>query len=284
MGRWPNGARLVISLVVNYEEGSERSIAMRDPRQEAVTEWGAYALPPEIRNLGMESTYEYGSRVGAWRIFEVLERHGVKATFFCCAVALEQNPDVAEAVSGYGHCVVGHGYRWEEVFRLSRAAEEEHLKLAVESFKRTLGLRPRGWYCRYSPSVNTRELIVAEGGFDYDCDSYNDDLPYFVTTSRGPHLVIPYTPDNNDTRFWQSGIVVGRQFSEYLMDSFRVLYRESARGPVMMSVGLHPRIIGRPGRIGAIDDFIARVRDYEGVMFMTRDEIATMWLTAYGTS
>jgi peptidoglycan/xylan/chitin deacetylase (PgdA/CDA1 family) len=284
LGRWPNGARLVISLVVNYEEGSERSLAMGDPDQEAFTEWGAYALPPEIRNLGMESTFEYGSRVGIWRIFELLESHDVKATFFSCAVALEQNRDVAEAISGGDHCVVGHGYRWEEVFRLSREAEKEHIRLAVESFKRTLGRRPRGWYCRYSPSVHTRDLLVAEGGFDYDCDAYNDDLPYFVATSRGRHLVIPYSSDNNDTRFWHSGMVVGRHFSEYLMDAFEVLYRESARGPVMMSVGLHPRIIGRPGRIGSLDHFIARTQEIDGVTFMTRDEIATMWLEAYRTS
>jgi peptidoglycan/xylan/chitin deacetylase (PgdA/CDA1 family) len=257
---------------------------MSDPDQEAVTEWGAYVLPPGIRNLGMESTYEYGSRVGVWRIFETLEKYDVKATFFSCAVALEQNPDVAGVICQNGYCVVGHGYRWEEVFRLSRETEREHINLAVESFKRTLGHRPRGWYCRYSPSVNTRELIAAEGGFDYDCDSYNDDLPYFVTTSRGPHLVVPYTPDNNDTRFWQAGVVVGRHFSEYLMNSFEVLYRESSRGPVMMSVGLHPRIIGRPGRIGALDDFIARTREKDGVVFTTRDEIATMWLEAYGNS
>ena len=283
-GRWPNGARLVISLVVNYEEGTERSLAMGDPDQEPVTEWGAYVLPPGIRNLGMESTYEYGSRVGIWRIFETLERHEVKATFFACALALEQNPEVAHAIRGSEHGVVSHGYRWEEVFRLSREAEQEHIRLAVESFTRTLGRRPRGWYCRYGPSVNTRELVVAEGGFDYDCDSYNDDLPYFVTTSRGPHLVVPYTPDNNDYRFWQSSMVVGRHFTEYLMDSFEVLYRESARGPVLMSVGLHPRIIGRAGRIGALDQFIARTREKEGVLFLTRDEIAAMWLEAYRPS
>ena len=283
VGRWPNGARLVISLVVNYEEGSERSLAMGDPDQEVVTEWGPYELPAGIRNLGMESTYEYGSRVGVWRLFEILDRYGIKATFFSCAVALEQNPEVVEAICEYGHCVVSHGYRWEEAFRLSREAEKEHIELAVESFKRTLGIRPRGWYCRYGPSVNTRELIVAEGGFDYDCDAYNDDLPYFVTTSRGPHLVVPYTPDNNDYRFWQPGITVGRHFAEYLMDSFEVLYRESDRGPVMMTVGLHPRIIGRPGRIGSLDDFISRIRETDGVAFATRDEIATMWLETYGS-
>ena len=205
-GRWPGGAGLAISLVINYEEGSERSLAMGDEEQEAVTEWGSYELPHGVRNLGMETTYEYGSRVGIWRLFTLLERYQAHATFFACAVALEQNREVARAICDGGHCVVSHGYRWEEAFRLSRAEEAEHIRLAVESFRRTTGGQPRGWYCRYGPSVNTRELLVAHGGFDYDCDAYNDDQPYFVPVSGMQHLVIPYTPDVNDYRFWQPGI------------------------------------------------------------------------------
>ena len=282
-GTWPNGARIAISLVVNYEEGSERSLAMGDPDQETSTEWSSYTLPSEVRNLAMESMYEYGSRVGIWRVIDLLERYGLKATFFACAVAVEQNPQLAEAIVAGNHCVVSHGYRWEEVFRLTRDEEREHIRLAVESFERTLGRRPRGWYCRYGPSINTRELIIEEGGFTYDCDAYNDDLPYFVHTSGRDHLVVPYSPDTNDYRFWQSpGLTTGTQFFDYLKDSFDVLYAEGANRPRMLSIGLHPRIIGRPGRISGLEQFLQYTQDFQDVAYLTRDEIADAWLAEQG--
>lgn len=281
-GGWPGGARIAVSLVVNYEEGSEQSFAMGDAAQETATEWNSYALPPGVRNLAMETMYEYGSRVGIWRIFDVFDRHRVTATFFACAVALEQNPAVAEAIVAGGHCVVSHGYRWEETFRLSRDQEREHIRLALTSFRGTLGARPRGWYCRYGPSVHTRELL-AEEGFDYDCDAYNDDLPYFVQSAGRRHLVVPYTPDNNDFRFWQSpGLSTASQFFEYLKDAFDVLYAEGAQRPRMMSVGLHPRQIGRPGRISGLDRFLAYTREFADVAYLTRDEIADAWLAQHG--
>jgi len=279
-GGWPDDARLVVSLVVNYEEGSERSYAMGDPDQETATEWNSYVLPAGVRNLAMESMYEYGSRVGIWRIFDALDRHEVRATFFACAVALEQNPAVAAEIVRGGHGVVSHGWRWEETFRLSEEEEREHIRLALESFERTLGRRPRGWYCRYGPSSRTRELVV-ESGFDYDCDAYNDDLPYFVDVRGRRHLVVPYTPDNNDFRFWQSpGLATASQFAEYLTDAFDVLYREGAQRPRMMSVGLHPRQIGRPGRIGGLERFLDYARQFDDVVFLTRDEIADAWLSS----
>ena len=175
---WPNGARLAVSVVVNYEEGSEYSQAMGDATQEGLTEFGNYPLPEGYRNLAMESMFEYGSRAGVWRILRLFEETGIKSTFYACAVAFEQNPEVARAVVAGGHEVCSHGYRWEEVFRLSREEEREHIRLAVESFERTCGKRPVGWYCRFGPSVHTRELVVEEGGFLYDSDAYNDDLPY----------------------------------------------------------------------------------------------------------
>jgi len=277
-GGWPGGARIAISLVVNYEEGSERSFAMGDPDQETSTEWNSYALPVGVRNLAMETMYEYGSRVGIWRIVDLFAKYGVKATFFACAVALEQNLPVAEAISAGGHGVVSHGYRWEESFRLSRDEERKHIRLAVASFEKILGSRPRGWYCRYGPSVNTRELLVEEG-FDYDCDAYNDDLPYFVSTHGKRHLVVPYTPDINDFRFWQSpGLATASQFFEYLKDSFDVLYAEGTKRPRMMSIGLHPRQIGRPGRISGLERFLSYTQGFDGVSYMTRDEIADAWL------
>lgn len=277
--RWPNGARLAVSLVVNYEEGSERSFAMGDPDQELLTEWGGYVLPPEIRNLAMESMYEYGSRVGVWRLLALFREMRVKATFFANAVAFEQNPAVAQATVGDGHEICSHGYRWEEVFRLSEEEERQHMRMAIESFQKTCGRRPVGWYCRYGPSVNTRALVVDEGGFIYDCDAYNDDVPYFVEVDAKRHLVLPYTPDINDFSFWNApGFVTAPEFARYLIDSFNQLYSESAVTPRMMSVGLHPRIIGRPGRISGLREFIEHASRYSDVWFATREEIARWWI------
>lgn len=278
-GTWPNGARLAISLVINYEEGSERSLAMGDPDQESMTEWGSYAIPAGTRNLAMESMYEYGSRVGIWRILDILDEQSVRATFHACAVAFEQNPDVAQAAVAGGHEICSHGYRWEEVFRLSEAEEREHIRLAVESFERTCGKRPVGWYCRYGASIHTRRLVAEEGGFLYDSDAYNDDAPYFVEVEGSRHLVVPYTADVNDFRYWNSpGLSQASDFFEYMKESFEVLYEDSATGPRMMSIGLHPRMVGRPGRVRAIKRFIEYARQFEGVWFATREEIARAWL------
>jgi peptidoglycan/xylan/chitin deacetylase (PgdA/CDA1 family) len=278
-GTWPNGARLAISLVINYEEGSERSLAMGDPDQESMTEWGSYAIPAGTRNLAMESMYEYGSRVGIWRILDILNEQSVRATFHACAVAFEQNPDVAQAAVAGGHEICSHGYRWEEVFRLSEAEEREHIRLAVESFERTCGKRPVGWYCRYGASIHTRRLVAEEGGFLYDSDAYNDDVPYFVEVEGSRHLVVPYTADVNDFRYWNSpGLSQASDFFEYMKESFEVLYEDSATGPRMMSIGLHPRMVGRPGRVRAIKRFIEYARQFEGVWFATREEIARAWL------
>jgi peptidoglycan/xylan/chitin deacetylase (PgdA/CDA1 family) len=277
--RWPDGARLAVSVVINYEEGSERSFAIGDPDQESLTEWGAYAVPPEIRNLAMESMHEYGSRVGVWRLLDILDRHSVKCTFFACAVAFEQTPGVARAAVAAGHEICSHGYRWEEVFRLAEAQEREHIRLAVESLQRTTGERPVGWYCRYGPSVNTRRLLVEEGGFLYDSDSYNDEIPYVVEVGGRRHLVVPYAPDANDIQFWLgNGLAPAEQFFAYLRDSFDVLYAEASTHPKMMSIGLHCRIIGRPGRARALDRFIEYAKGHPEVWFATRAEIARWWL------
>jgi peptidoglycan/xylan/chitin deacetylase (PgdA/CDA1 family) len=278
-GRWPNGARLAVSIVVNYEEGSERSHAMGDPDQETMTEWGNYPMPPEVRNLAMESMYEYGSRIGIWRLLDIFGQTGVTTTFYACAVAFEHNPAVAKAAVAADHEICSHGYRWEEVFRLTEEEEREHMRLAIESFKKTCGRRPLGWYCRYGPSVRTRRLVVEEGGFLYDCDAYNDDVPYFVDVSGKRHLVIPYTPDINDFCFWNSpGFVQADDFFRYLKESFETLYAESAKGPRIMSIGLHPRIIGRAGRVRGLRSFIDYARQFPDVWFTTREQIARAWL------
>jgi peptidoglycan/xylan/chitin deacetylase (PgdA/CDA1 family) len=278
-GTWPNGARLAISIVVNYEEGSERSHAMGDPDQESMTEWGNYPMPPEIRNLAMESMYEYGARVGIWRLLEIMKAADVRSTFFACAVAMEHNPEVAKAAVDRGHEICSHGYRWEEVFRLSEGEERERIGLAVQSFEKTCGRRPVGWYCRYGPSDRTRRLVVEEGGFLYDSDAYNDDMPYLVQVGDKRHLVVPYTPDINDFCFWNSpGFVQARDMYEYMRESFDVLYAEAARYPRMMSIGLHPRIIGRAGRVRALKWFIDYAKQYPDVWFATREEIARAWM------
>ena len=278
-GPWPNGARLAVSVVVNYEEGSERSLAMGDPDQESMTEWGNYPMPPDIRNLAMESMYEYGARVGVWRVLDILADTGVKSTFYACAVALERNPAVARAITEQGHDVCGHGNRWEEYYLMDRDAERRAIRDGYAAIERLTGQAPLGWYCRYGPSVRTRRLVVEEGGFLYDSDSYGDDTPYFVEVLGKRHLVVPYTPDINDFCFWNSpGFVQAEDFFKYMRESFDTLYAEAAKYRRMMSIGLHPRIVGRPGRVRALRWFIDYARQFPDVWFTTREEIARAWL------
>ena len=270
---WPGGNRLAINLVVNYEEGSEYSYAFGDDRQEQLGEWGVKAFPQGVRNLANESFFEYGSRVGFWRLLDLFERHGVVSTFGVCAVALERNPAAAAAIVAAGHEVNAHGYRWEEHFAMDKETERERIRLAVASIRELTGERPYGWYCRTAPSVHTRELLVEEGGFLYDSDAYNDDVPYFVEVQGKRHVVVPYTGDVNDSHYWAAH-GYETDFGTYLKDSFDVLYEESRRWPRMMSVGLHMRMVGRPGRIKALDAFIRYAKARPGVAFMTRLDIA----------
>jgi peptidoglycan/xylan/chitin deacetylase (PgdA/CDA1 family) len=277
---WPNDATLAIGLIVNYEEGAEYSLAHGDDRQEALGEWGYKEFPPGVRNLANESFFEYGSRVGFWRLMDIFDSHDVQATFGACALALEKNPEAAKAISAAGHEVCSHGYRWEEHYLMTREREKERIRLAVESLQKTTGQRPRGWYCRTAPSLNTRELLIEEGGFLYDSDAYNDDSPYFVEVKGTRHLVIPYTGDVNDTHYWHSpGFETG--FFQYLRDSFDYLLRESRKIPRMMSVGLHLRIVGRPGRAKVLSDFIDYARSQPGVWFARRIDIAEHYLNAF---
>jgi peptidoglycan/xylan/chitin deacetylase (PgdA/CDA1 family) len=272
-------------LVLNYEEGSERSFENGDESQETSTEWGQYEYPAATRNLAMESVYEYGSRVGVWRVLDLATEFDVSLTFFACAQALERNSEVAKWIRDRPqHEVCSHGYRWEEVFRLSEAEERSHIEKAIHGLEATVGRRPRGWYCRYGASERTRRLLEEVGGFVYDSDSYADDVPYFVNGQQEQRLVVPYTPDANDFRFWQAnGPVTAQQFSEYLIGTFEQLYDEGENTARMMSVGLHPRIIGRPGRVGSLRTFLAHARQREGVWFATRLEIAEAWLQATGS-
>ncbi|GAB3556008.1 polysaccharide deacetylase family protein [Spelaeicoccus albus] len=274
---WPDGKKLALSIVVNYEEGSERSHWYGDDAQESDTEWGKSPVPSTVRDLAMESMYEYGSRVGIWRILRVLDELGVRATLFTCAEALRLNPPLVRKVATSDHEVCSHGLRWEEIFRLDEETERQHMREAIDLFEDLIGARPRGWYCRFGPSVNTRNLVVEDGGFSYDSDSYNDDVPFFVDVDRQEHLVVPYTADVNDLQWWTGNASTSDDFLAYMKDSFNELHSESQTTPRMMSIGLHCRVIGRPGRIGALREFIQYAQQFSDVWITTRSEIADWW-------
>ena len=275
--QWPDGARIAISVVVNYEEGSEYSLLDGDPHGEASGEFPS-PVPVGERDLANESFYEYGSRVGVWRILNILDEAGVKSTFYVCALALERNPQVGPEIVRRGHEVMGHGNRWEEYFKMDRETERAAISNAVESITRTTGQRPLGWYCRYGPSVNTRELVVEEGGFVYDCNAYNDDLPYYTNVNGKNWLVIPYSLEVNDSPFWRTGMASPNNFFETARNSFDRLYEEGATHPKMMSVGLHCRIIGKPSRSVALKQFLAYAKEKPDVWFARRIDIARLWL------
>jgi len=240
--------------------------------ESAVRPW-----PAGKRDLAMETMYEYGARVGFWRLMDIFDEYDVKSTFYVCAVALERNRKAARLIRERGHDVVCHGYRWEDVTLLSREQEREHIRLAVASIAETTGERPLGWYCRYGPSVNTRELVAEEGGFVYDSDAYNDDLPYWTMVGDKKHLVIPYSLVNNDSRFGAGHFGPPEDFEEHLRYTFDRLYKEGATHPKMMSIGLHMRLAGHPARSEAVSKFIAYAKSFPDVWFAKRIDIARHW-------
>ena len=277
---WPDGARVAVSVVVNYEEGSEYSLLDGDPHRETNSEVPS-PLPLDERDLANESFFEYGSRVGVWRIMDLLGQYRVPATFFCCALALERNPQVGPEIVRRGHEVFGHGYRWEEYYKMDRDTEREAIRKAVESITRTTGERPVGWYTRYGPSLNTRELVVEEGGFQYDSNSYADDLPYYTQVHGKKWLVVPYSLEVNDTKFWRGGMVNPKDFYDTARNTLELLHSEGATNPKMMSVGLHCRITGRPARAVALKNFLEYACNLPGVWFARRTDIARWWLEKY---
>ena len=277
---WPKQARIAISVVVNYEEGSEYSTLDGDPRGESLGE-SPSNVPVGDRDLANESFFEYGSRVGVWRIMNVMDQYNVKGTFFCCAQALEKNPEVGPEIVRRGHEVMGHGNRWEEYYKMDRETERNAINQAVQSITQTTGQRPLGWYTRYGPSINTRELVVEEGGFIYDCNAYNDDLPYYTTVHEQPWLVVPYSLEVNDTKFWRGELITPNDFFEAAKSCFDMLYEEGDSHPKMMSIGLHCRIIGKPGRAYGLKKFLEYASSKNDVWFATRLEIARWWLDHY---
>ncbi|HEX5275548.1 MAG TPA: allantoinase PuuE [Candidatus Rubrimentiphilum sp.] len=278
--KWPGGARVAVQIVMNYEEGSEYSIPDGDEHSEMyLTEVPGASLGPHKRDLIVESVYEYGSRAGFWRLMRIFKERNIPVTVFGAALALERNPEAARAIRDAGYEVCSHGWRWVGFQDMSEEQERAEMKRAVDSIERTIGERPYGWYCRYAPSENTRRLVVEEGGFLYDSDAYNDDLPYWVTVEGKSHLVIPYTLDVNDMKFSvPPGFTAPSGYFEYMKDTFDVLYREGKTQPKMMSVGLHTRLAGRPGRAAALARFLDYVLDHKRVWVCRRVDIARHWI------
>ena len=276
---WPNQASLALSIVVNYEEGSEYSKQLGDTRQEGMTEV-AYTMAEQYRDLGAESMYEYGSRAGVWRLLRLFDDYGVKVTFYAAAIALEQNPGVGKWIAKAGHEPCSHGWRWEEVWLLDREEERRRIKLMIDSFVKTCGRRPVGCYHRYAPSIHTRELLVEEGGFVYDSDSYNDDLPYFVEVLGKRHLVVPYSLVYNDSRFiFPQGFSSPANFVEQVKRAIEEYRREGRAGhPKMMSIGVHARFFGQAGRTSGLREVIEHCLELGDVWIATREEIARWWI------
>ena len=273
--RWPGGARLALSFVLNYEEGGERTPLEGDPESEAFLH-EVVGAPPSVgrRNLNTESMFEFGSRVGFWRVHRIFTENGLPLTVYAVGQALERNPEAARAMVEAGWEVASHGWRWIDYLEMREAEEREHVARAIAAIERVTGSRPVGWYTGRI-SENTRRLVVEHGGFLYDSDSYADELPYWLEVGGRDHLVVPYTLDANDFKFLlPNGFVTGDDFYRYLVDTFEQLYAEGGR---MMSVGLHCRIVGRLGRAPALDRFLTHVRQRSDVWVTTRAEIAAHW-------
>ena len=277
--QWPGGARIAVNFVLNFEEGSEYSIGDGDGYTEtALTEGASQAAPLKGRDLAGESMFEYGSRVGFWRVHRMFQGRGLPMTIFGCALALERHPAAAAAIRAAGWDVCSHGWRWIKHFELDEDEEREHIRRAVASLTQPIGERPLGWYCRYAPSVNTRRLLAEEGGFLYDSDAYNDDLPYWTTVEGRPHLVVPYSLSNNDAKFGRGVFGTGEDFFTYVRDAFDVLYAEGAASPKMMSVGLHMRLIGHPARAAGLMRLLDHIGRHADVWVCRRADIARHWL------
>lgn len=276
--RWPNGAGLALNFVLNVEEGSEYSFENGDGRSDkALLEVRAPRVPDRQRDLAAESMYEYGSRVGFWRLFRLFQASDLPLTVFASAQALERNPDIAGAIAATNWDICAHGLRWEEHYLLDAKTEKARIDSAYASICQSVGRPPRGWYCRYAPSEATRRLVVAHGGFLYDSDSYADDVPYWTSVGGKSHLVVPYSMVTNDAKFTGGDVYTGRHYADFLIDTFEVLLAESATMPRMMSVGMHPRVIGHPGRISGLMRFIEHVKSRPEVWIAGRDAIAAHW-------
>jgi allantoinase len=278
---WPNEAKLALQFVLNYEEGGENSVLNGDKYSETFLSEIIGAKAIKGRHMSMESIYEYGSRAGFWRLDKLFKENKIPVTIFGVGLALKQNPEVCNAIKNGDYEIAAHGYRWIDYQDIKKSVEKKHMQQAIKIIKDIFGSRPSGWYTgRCSP--NTRDLVFEDGGFLYDSDSYSDDLPYWEERGKKKQLIVPYTLDNNDMRFaTNQGFNTGDHFYNYLKDSFDVLYEEGKTSPKMMSVGLHCRLIGRPGRIQSLKRFIDYVSKFDDIWICKRVDIAKHWIKNY---
>ena len=281
--QWPNNARIAVQIVLNYEEGAENCVLNGDKHSEVFLSEIIGAQPIKGRHINMESLYEYGSRSGFWRLHKLFQEKKIPVTIFGVGMALEKNPEVCKAIKEYDYEVASHGWRWIDYQNISKSVEKKHMQLAIKTIKKIFGQRPLGWYTgRCSP--NTRDLVFEDGGFLYDSDSYSDDLPYWEIRNNKKQLIIPYTLDNNDMRFaTNQGFNTGDHFFTYLKDSFDALYEEGKTNPKMMSVGLHCRLVGRPGRVQSLKKFLDYILKHNDVWICKRIDIAKHWIKNYST-
>ena len=278
---WPNEAKLALQFVLNYEEGGENSVLNGDKYSETFLSEIIGAKAIKGRHISMESIYEYGSKAGFWRLDKLFKENKIPVTIFGVGLALKQNPEVCNAIKNGDYEIAAHGYRWIDYQDIKKSVEKKHMQQAIKIIKDIFGTRPLGWYTgRCSP--NTRDLVFEDGGFLYDSDSYSDDLPYWEKRGKKKQLIVPYTLDNNDMRFaTNQGFNTGDHFYNYLKDSFDVLYEEGKTNPKMMSVGLHCRLIGRPGRIQSLKRFIDYVSKFDDIWICKRVDIAKHWIKNY---
>jgi peptidoglycan/xylan/chitin deacetylase (PgdA/CDA1 family) len=274
--RWPGAAGLAVNLVLNFEEGAEFSPRYGDAVREMMSEV-QYPAIPGSRDLLQESIYDYGAQVGAWRIMELFDEYSVPSTIFACGAAVERHPDLAKAMAQRQYDFVGHGYRWQQHLGMQEDEELESIRRTAQAIREVTGETIAGWFTRPLPSPSTRRLVVREG-MRYDCDSYGADVPYYVVVDDSPHLVVPYTIDVNDIRYWRGQVASSREWYTYARDAFDTLYAESQRGPRIFSVGLHGRISGRPGRIVGLRMLLDYVLRREGVWVCKRTALADHWL------
>ena len=279
--KWPNNARIAVQIVLNYEEGAENCVLNGDKNSEVFLSEIIGAQPIKGRHINMESLYEYGSRRGFWRLHKIFKEKKIPVTIFGVGMALAKNPQICKALMSSDYEVASHGWRWIDYQNIKKSEEKKHMKMAINIHTKIFGERPLGWYTgRCSP--NTRDLVFEDGGFLYDSDSYSDDLPYWETRNNKKQLIIPYTLDNNDMRFaTNQGFNTGDHFYSYLKDSFDALYEEGKTHPKMMSVGLHCRIIGKPGRIQALKKFLDYIKKHKNVWICKRVDIAKHWIKNY---
>ena len=278
---WPNDSKLALQFVLNYEEGGENSVLNGDKYSETFLSEIIGAKAIKGRHISMESIYEYGSKAGFWRLDKLFKENKIPVTIFGVGLALKQNPEVCNAIKNGDYEIAAHGYRWIDYQDIKKSVEKKHMQQAIKIIKDIFGSRPSGWYTgRCSP--NTRDLVFEDGGFLYDSDSYSDDLPYWEERGKKKQLIVPYTLDNNDMRFaTNQGFNTGDHFYNYLKDSFDVLYEEGKTSPKMMSVGLHCRLIGRPGRIQSLKRFIDYVSKFDDIWICKRVDIAKHWIKNY---